>query len=85
MFTTPSPAFLDMTADRFQLRVRGQPIGFAYGVENWFRSPSFLRDRQGMGFSLRDTPWAADLDVRDHYGPSLRDMAVGTTGCGDGY
>lgn len=39
------PTFLDLTADRIQLKVNGEPIGFAYGAENWFRASGFVKQR----------------------------------------
>ena len=42
----------------FTLRVRGEPIGVAYGVENWSRAAAFVCDAYGR---TATTPrWAFD-------------------------
>jgi hypothetical protein len=56
-------------SESFTLRVRGEEIGRALGLENWLRAASFVCDRFGR---TATTPrWAfdasADLDVRDHW------------------
>lgn len=45
------------------LRVRGVPIGLAYGVENWFRAVEFVCDRLGR---TETTPREAVWPTWDH-------------------
>jgi hypothetical protein len=77
MSTTPT-ALLDLTADRIQLRVSGEPIGFAWGAENWFRAAAFVKGRGEV--------WP--LPHQRHWGPvvlreqTLRELAKGTSGFG---
>jgi hypothetical protein len=42
----------------YLLRVRGEPVGTAYGLENWQRASAFVCDRYGR---TETTPrWAFD-------------------------
>lgn len=56
------------TAEPFLMRVRGEPVGVAYGSENWFRAIDFISDR--LGRTTTTPRWAVDATVE----PSLYEL-----------
>jgi hypothetical protein len=75
--TTPITYPDHLQIEPFNLRVRGEPVGIAVGVENWFRATQFLCFK-----NERQAP-APHLRPRMTLEPSIWDLAKGTTGCGD--
>jgi len=68
---------IDAMPIAFTLRVRGEPIGLAYGTENWFRAVSFVCDRLGR---TETTPsWAIDASIE----VPISVIAKGYSGNGD--
>lgn len=72
---TPSSTFLDLTADRIQLRVNGEAIGWAYGAERWFAASAFIKDRGAVWPLPHQRHWSGE--------PTMREIARGLTGNGD--
>lgn len=62
-----------LVIEAFQLRIRGEDVGTAFGVENWFRAVQFLC------FKDEHTAPPPHLRPRMTLEPSLAQLCKGTT------
>lgn len=71
----------------FILRVRGEPVGYAYGSENWTRAFGFLKIADfpvGLPDWITAEAWTGLVDARRRLDvePSIVDLAKGYSGNG---
>lgn len=68
----------------FILRVRDEPVGIAYGSENWFKAQDFLRIPTLPGW-ITDDVWKSLIAAKQRLEIEvpIHEIARGTTGCGE--